>query len=148
MLVLFDSVWDPNPKIGKQRAPMPGIHNSGWVQSPGAKALSDSSEHPRLEKYVKDVVGRFAKDRRINSWDVWNEPDNRNARDYARQDPPNKIELVNNLLTKSLCLGAFRQSRTAAHVRRLERRLREGRKTRFDGTNPTRRVGFHYFSHI
>jgi hypothetical protein len=101
MLVLFDSVWDPNPQVGKQRAPMPGVHNSGWVQSPGAKALTDPAQHPRLEKYVKDTVARFAKDRRVNSWDIWNEPDNRNARDYAKQDPPNKVELVNDLMTKA-----------------------------------------------
>ncbi|HEX6985485.1 MAG TPA: hypothetical protein VF170_08915, partial [Planctomycetaceae bacterium] len=35
MFVLFDSVWDPHPKLGKQRAPQRGLHNSGWVQSPG-----------------------------------------------------------------------------------------------------------------
>ena len=34
IFVLFDSVWDPDPKLGKQRAPKPGVHNSGWVQSP------------------------------------------------------------------------------------------------------------------
>src|SRR5689334_7501770 len=55
MLVLFDSVWDPNPHVGKQRDPRPGVHNSGWVQSPGAKALADPAEYPRLEKYVKDI---------------------------------------------------------------------------------------------
>ena len=98
MLVLFDSVWDPNPKIGKQRAPRPGVHNSGWLQSPGAYALANPAEYPRLEKYVKDVVGSFARDKRINSWDIWNEPDNRNGNDYAKQDPPNKVELVNKLL--------------------------------------------------
>ena len=27
--------WDPFPKPGKQRAPYPHRHNSGWVQSPG-----------------------------------------------------------------------------------------------------------------
>src|SRR3954454_1767268 len=32
MFVLFDSVWDPHPKLGKQREPQPGLHNSGWVQ--------------------------------------------------------------------------------------------------------------------
>ena len=42
MFVLFDSVWDPFPELGKQRAPKPGVHNSGWVQGPGAKALQDS----------------------------------------------------------------------------------------------------------
>ena len=35
MFVLFDGVWDPFPKYGKQREPRPHIHNSGWVQSPG-----------------------------------------------------------------------------------------------------------------
>ena len=98
MLVLFDSVWDPNPQIGRQRAPRPGVHNSGWVQSPGAKALANPSEYARLEKYVKDVVGSFAKDKRINSWDIWNEPDNLNGGDYAKQDPSNKGELINRLL--------------------------------------------------
>jgi hypothetical protein len=31
MFVLLDSVWDPEPKIGKQGAPRPHVHNSGWV---------------------------------------------------------------------------------------------------------------------
>ena len=108
MLVLFDSVWDPNPHSGKQREPRPGVHNSGWVQSPGSKGLTDPSEHPRLEKYVKDVVGSFARDGRINSWDIWNEPDNRNGGDYAKQDPPNKVELIEKLLPM-----AFRWARSA-----------------------------------
>lgn len=98
MLVIFDSVWDPNPKIGKQRAPLPGVHNSGWVQSPGAKPLENPAEYARLEKYVKDIVGSFAKDKRISAWDVWNEPDNQNGNDYAKQDPKNKVEIVNKLL--------------------------------------------------
>ena len=41
MLVLFDSVWDPFPATGRQRPPRPGVHNSGWVQSPGKVALED-----------------------------------------------------------------------------------------------------------
>ncbi len=98
MFVIFDSVWDPNPKIGKQREPRPGVHNSGWVQSPGANGLSNPSEAARLEKYVKDVVGTFAHDKRINSWDIWNEPDNLNGNDYAKQDPKNKLELVEKML--------------------------------------------------
>jgi hypothetical protein len=98
MLVLFDSVWDPNPQLGKQRAPKPGVHNSGWLQSPGAAALQDASQYPRLEKYVKGVVGAFAKDKRILAWDVWNEPDNMNANSYGALEPKNKIELVENLL--------------------------------------------------
>ena len=36
MLVLFDSVWNPNVALGPQPAPRPGVHNSQWVQGPGA----------------------------------------------------------------------------------------------------------------
>ena len=66
MFVLFDSCWDPFPQLGAQRAPKPGVHNSGWMQSPGAKALDDPSQYPRLEAYVKGVVGAFAKDQRVS----------------------------------------------------------------------------------
>ena len=61
---------------GTQRAPKPGVHNSGWVQSPGAEALQDPPQCPRLEAYVKGVVGAFANDARVLAWDMWNEPDN------------------------------------------------------------------------
>jgi len=82
LLVLFDSCWDPDPKLGPQHPPIPGVHNSGWVQGPGSRALADPSQYPRLESYVKDVVGQFAKDDRILGWDVWNEPDNSNGNSY------------------------------------------------------------------
>jgi Cellulase (glycosyl hydrolase family 5) len=100
LFVLFDSCWDPLPQLGKQHAPRPGVHNSGWVQSPGAKALNDPSQYPRLEAYVKGVVGALAKDPRIVGWDVWNEPDNDNASSYASAELPNKTELVLALLPK------------------------------------------------
>ncbi len=29
MFVLFDSCWDPDPVLGPQRAPLPGVHNIG-----------------------------------------------------------------------------------------------------------------------
>lgn len=76
MLVLFDSCWDPHPAPGPQPAPRPGIHNSGWVQSPGMKALADKAEHDRLEAYVRGVASRFRDDPRVIVWDIWNEPDN------------------------------------------------------------------------
>ena len=100
IFVLFDSCWDANPKLGKQHSPTPGVHNSGWVQSPGAAALKDPSEYPRLEAYVKGVVGAFANDTRILGWDVWNEPDNTNDGSYASSEPRNKVELVLELLPK------------------------------------------------
>jgi len=101
MFVLFDSVWDPNPQLGKQRAPRPGVHNSGWMQSPGAKALQDKSEYGRLETYVKGVVGAFADDQRVLAWDIWNEPDNENRGSYERFEPKNKVDLVLALLPKA-----------------------------------------------
>jgi len=82
LLVLFDSCWDPSPKLGPQHPPIPGVHNSGWVQGPGAKALADPAQYPRLESYVKDIVGSFAKDDRVLGWDLWNEPDNNNGGSY------------------------------------------------------------------
>lgn len=98
MFVLFDSCWDPFPKAGKQREPKPGVHNSGWMQSPGAAVLQDRPQYPRLAAYVKGVVGAFAKDNRILAWDLWNEPDNTNGSSYGKQEPPNKVELVLGLL--------------------------------------------------
>jgi len=101
MFVLFDSCWDPFPQLGEQREPKPGVHNSGWMQSPGAKALQDASQYARLEAYVKGVVGAFADDKRILAWDIWNEPDNTNGSSYGKQEPANKVDLVLALLPKT-----------------------------------------------
>jgi hypothetical protein len=78
VFVLFDSCWDPNPKLGPQHPPIPGVHNSGWVQAPGAAVLADPKQYPRLESYTKGVIGAFANDSRILAWDLWNEPDGNN----------------------------------------------------------------------
>jgi hypothetical protein len=99
VFVLFDSCWDPHPHLGKQNEPTPGVHNSGWVQSPGAEALKDPKQYPRLERYVKGVVGAFGRDRRVLAWDVWNEPDNKNESSYSGE-PKNKEELVLALLPR------------------------------------------------
>ncbi|SEJ50086.1 Cellulase (glycosyl hydrolase family 5) [Dyadobacter koreensis] len=101
VLVLFDSCWDPFPKLGTQRAPKPGVHNSGWVQSPGFNALKDSTQYPRLERYVKGVVGKFADDDRVLAWDIWNEPDNTNNSSYGKVELPNKVDYVLPLMKKA-----------------------------------------------
>ena len=49
MFVLLDSVWDPNPRLGKQREPKPHVHNSGWVQAPGAEILKDEARWNRCK---------------------------------------------------------------------------------------------------
>jgi hypothetical protein len=98
LFVLFDSCWDPDPGLGKQHEPRPGVHNSGWVQSPGARALGDPAQYPRLEAYVKGVVGAFSNDNRVLGWDLWNEPDNTNNGSYGGLEPKNKVALVVALL--------------------------------------------------
>lgn len=82
MFVLFDSVWDPEPRTGPQHPPIPGVHNSGWVQAPGRARLEDASQYPKLRGYVEDIVGTFGKDPRVLAWDVWNEPDNEGGGNY------------------------------------------------------------------
>jgi hypothetical protein len=100
LLVLFDSCWDPDPRLGPQHPPIPGVHNSGWVQSPGAKELADPAYEGKLEAYVKGVVGAFAKDERVLGWDVWNEPDNGNE-SSTRNELPNKAKRIAELLPKA-----------------------------------------------
>jgi Cellulase (glycosyl hydrolase family 5) len=101
VFVLFDAVWDPAPQLGKQRAPKPGLHNSGWVQSPGARVLADRARHDALKPYVAGVIGRFRSDRRVHAWDLFNEPDNTNRSSYGRLEPAGKPELSLALLEKT-----------------------------------------------
>ena len=98
VLVIFDSCWDPNPKLGPQHPPIPGVHNSGWVQAPGRAILADPKQVPRLKNYVQGVVSAFANDPRILAWDLWNEPDNGNGDAYGKAELSGKPDVVANLL--------------------------------------------------
>ena len=103
LFVLFDSCWDPRPHLGPQHPPVPGVHNSGWVQSPGAAALADPSQYPRLKAYVEGVVGAFQKDDRILGWDVWNEPGSDTTGSYPKTElnMRDKIARVKQLLPQA-----------------------------------------------
>jgi hypothetical protein len=101
LFVLFDSCWDPLPHLGPQHPPIPGVHNSGWAQSPGAVALGDLKQYPRLKAYVQGVVSAFAKDDRILSWDIWNEPGADNMGSYAKEELKGKTERVLVLLPEA-----------------------------------------------
>jgi hypothetical protein len=96
LLVLFDSCWETDPHLGPQHPPIPGVHNSGWVQSPGKQRLMDPAVQPELEAYVEGVVGAFGHDQRILAWDIWNEPAGE-GRDKP-EDVPAKIKRINQLL--------------------------------------------------
>lgn len=82
MFVLFDAVWDPNPKLGKQPDPKMNVHNSGWVQCPGAEVLKNTDGYDVLRSYVEGVIGNFKNDDRVLLWDLFNEPDNTNVTSY------------------------------------------------------------------
>jgi hypothetical protein len=101
MFVPFDSVWDPYPKLGKQRDPKPHVHNSGWVQSPSLDVLKDPAKVDALEGYVKGLLSRYAADKRVHAWDLYNEPANMNGNSYGKLEPKNKPELGLALLQKA-----------------------------------------------
>jgi hypothetical protein len=97
LFVLFDSCWDPSPKLGRQHAPTPGVHNSGWVQSPGAERIDDRRYTGTLQDYVTGVLTQFRNDDRVLGWDLWNEPDNP-ANQYRNVERSDKLERVADLL--------------------------------------------------
>jgi hypothetical protein len=96
--VLLDSVWDPRPHLGKQPAPKPHVHNSGWVQAPGADLLKDESRwNTELKPYIIGVLSHFHDDKRVLMWDLMNEPDNRNDV-YKATELPDKAARALKLL--------------------------------------------------
>jgi len=97
--VLLDAVWDPSCEFADNvRPPIPHLHNSGWIQSPGSEILFDLSRHDEMEDYIKGVVGRFANDPRIHYWDVFNEPENTNGNSYY--EPAYKYDYSYALIQK------------------------------------------------
>ncbi len=117
LLVIFDDCWNGNPRTGKQPEPVPGVHNSGWLQSPGVSAVNDPATWPRLERYVRDVVGTFRQDDRIVMWDLYNEPGNTQQNEltlpllckgfeWARAVEPSQ-PLTSGVWCENACLTTF-----------------------------------------
>lgn len=103
MLVLFDAVWNPFPKLGKQPEPRANVHNSCWVQCPGYDILNDPDRYDELQSYVEGIVSRFKNDERVVIWDLFNEPDNMNLTSYRDDDyNAHKAELSMVLLKKTI----------------------------------------------
>lgn len=106
LFVIFDSVWYPLPRAGKQPDPTPFTHNSGWVQSPGKIILADEAKQDALKPYVQGIITRYKDDKRVLAWDLFNEPDNANNGKWggsAGQDfpPPLKLKYAAQLLEKT-----------------------------------------------
>lgn len=101
MLVFFDGVWDPDPQSGLQNRPRRGVHNSGWAQSPGRVILADNAKQDALKPYVANIVKRYANDKRVLAWDLFNEADNLNGNSYGPLELKNKDEVSARLVKKS-----------------------------------------------
>jgi len=134
ILVLFDSCWNPFPELGEQPRPKPGVHNSGWVQSPGARGLMDPAQTSRLLEYVKDVVAAFREDKRVLAWDLWNEPDNMNG-GGGGSEPRNKADLVLALLPR-----VFEYARAGLNSQPLTSGVWQGDWSSPDKLSPVARV--------
>lgn len=65
------------PVWAAQQDPVPGIHNSRAVASPGRAAVLDPELRSSLQAYVRDVIGSYRDDERVLFWDLYNEPGNR-----------------------------------------------------------------------
>ncbi len=103
MFVMFDAVWNPFPRIGKQPEPLHFVHNSGWVQCPGYDVLNNMESYDGLHRYIHGVVDHFKNDERILVWDLFNEPDNMNMASYKDDNyREHKAELSMNLLKKTI----------------------------------------------
>ncbi|MFB9279293.1 exo-alpha-sialidase [Cohnella cellulosilytica] len=77
------------PRFGKQPEPVPGHH--GGFPSRSREHSADPSYHmadnrnnwPEMERFVKEMVGKYREDKRILAWDIWNEPGNSGAGGYG-----------------------------------------------------------------
>ncbi len=76
IFVLFDDCWKPVAHLGPQPQPIPGVHNSQWVQCPGPAMISDRKQWPELKAYEQGVIRAFGKDKRVLCWDIYNEAGN------------------------------------------------------------------------
>jgi len=74
MPVFYTGGFNSYPVWGPQPEPVFGIHNSRWVQSPGAEYLGDPARYPELDEYVHDTIYTFRNDDRVCCWDLFNEP--------------------------------------------------------------------------
>jgi hypothetical protein len=122
--VLFDDLDTAGapPQVGPQPEPIPGEHNSRWVPSPGAEAVKDRNRWPELEQYVKGVMEKFSRDRRVLYWDLYNTAGNSGLWEdslplldqtfiWARAIDP----------SQPLAVAAWREFGSAMAARKLER---------------------------
>ena len=82
MPVMFDDCafdFGADPVYGPQPDPVPGVHNSRWVPSPGF-GLTDIDE---CAGYISSIIGQHRGDPRIIAWDLYNEAGNTDRREKS-----------------------------------------------------------------
>ncbi|WP_240766433.1 PA14 domain-containing protein [Paraburkholderia flava] len=82
--IFYDDCWNTTPQYGPQPAPVWGVHNSQWVQSPGtpieqayfqpSASNANVTYKASLANYITDFVAPHRKDPRIIFWEPMNEP--------------------------------------------------------------------------
>ena len=122
--VLFDDLnraGEP-PRVGPQPEPIDGEHNSRWVPSPGAEAVKDRGQWPALEKYVKDVMGQFKRDKRVLYWDLYNTAGNGGLGEESLPLMDQTFNLARSIETaQPLAVPAWREFGSAMAARKLDR---------------------------
>ncbi len=121
MFVLWDDVWGKDPDLGEQPKPVPGIHNSGWMQNPGLSQRTDKALYPVFEAYVKDILSTYSKDDRVLLWDLYNEPGN------GKKPPVSTMPLLRRTVewarevdpSQPLTIGIWNGSKSFAELNRF-----------------------------
>lgn len=70
--VFFDDCWRDTWTDGDQPEPIPGEHNSQWVQCPGKVDIDENV----LKSYVVDIISAFKNSDAVVMWDLYNEVGN------------------------------------------------------------------------
>lgn len=97
------------PSTDRQPDPLPGVHNSRALASPGRQALMDDAQWSGFKDYVTAIVGAYAQDERILYWDLYNEPGNVSVFTKDEQD----VSFAEAMTARSfeLCKSAFAWAR-------------------------------------
>lgn len=122
--VLFDdlNLAASAPVAGGQPDPVPGVHNSRWVPSPSGEAVTDRGQWPELERYVKDVMGRFKSDDRVLYWDLYNTAGNNGLWEESLPLMDRTFDWARSVgAAQPLAVAAWREFGSAMAARKLER---------------------------
>ena len=122
--VLFDdlNLAGRPPQAGPQPEPVPGEYNSRWVPSPGPAAVTDRAQWAGLEKFVKDVMGKFKRDGRVLYWDLYNTAGNSGLGEESLPLLDQTFNWARSLeVSQPLAVAAWQEFGSAMTARKLER---------------------------